>query len=50
MEDALKHLKKLLVDAKKNRLDDDPDEVDEKWGGFIEGIDAAIYRLEMKAV
>lgn len=40
-------LKKLLVDAKKNRLDNDPHEVDEAWRGFIQGIEMAIYRLEM---
>lgn len=44
---ALVELKRLLVAAKKNRLDEDPEEINEGWAGYIQGIKGAIYRLVM---
>ena len=44
---ALAELRKLLVDAKTNRLEDDPRGIDKGWSGYIQGIESAIYRLEM---
>ena len=41
---AIDELKKMLIDANTNRLNNDQDD---KWDGYIEGINAAIYRLEM---
>jgi len=42
-------LKDMLKDAKKNRKDDDFEEQDDRWRGYIEGIEGAIYRLEMNS-
>jgi hypothetical protein len=47
--DAIKELEKMLADAKKNRAVDDPDGENNKWAGYIQGIEGAIYRLEMQA-
>lgn len=47
-EEAISELKKMLLDAKKNRLAEDPAENNEKWAGYIQGIESAIYRLQMK--
>ena len=40
-------LQDMLKDAKENRKEDDYAEQDERWRGYIEGIEGAIYRLEM---
>lgn len=44
---AITELKAMLNDAKKNRVEVDPQKTDEKWDGFLEGIAGALYRLEM---
>lgn len=44
---ALAELRKLLADCIKNRDEADPELEDEKWKGFIQGVEMAIYRLEM---
>jgi hypothetical protein len=44
---AIKELKNMLVDANKNRANEDPRKNDKTWQGYIEGVKGAIYRLEM---
>ena len=39
----------LLIDAEKNRMIDDPAAEDPRWKGYIQGIKAAIHRLEMNS-
>lgn len=47
---ALKELRNLLTDCIKNREEADPELKDEKWKGYIQGVEMAIYRLEMNNV
>jgi len=47
---AQAELKKLLADCIKKRHEVDPELQDEKWEGFIQGVEMAIYRLEMHSV
>lgn len=47
-ENAIKELEKMLDDARRNRTADDPEEKNDKWDGFVQGIEGAIYRLEMQ--
>lgn len=47
MTDSIGELMKMLADAKANRLKIDPQQTDERFGGFIQGIEGAIYRLQM---
>ena len=49
--DAIEELKNLYADAKQNQYEalKEKDYDHSGWYRFLEGIDAAIYRLEMKA-
>ena len=47
---ALKELRNLLTDCIQNREEADPELKDEKWKGYIQGVEMAIYRLEMNNV
>lgn len=44
---SIVELRKLLKDCVKNRDEEDPELQDEGWKGFIQGVENAIYRLEM---
>lgn len=43
-------LSELLADAIENCLDVDREKTNEKWDGYIQGIEASIYRLEINSV
>jgi hypothetical protein len=48
--ESIEELEKMLKDAKTNRSKEDPCQVNQKWEGFIEGVEGAILRLVRKEV
>lgn len=46
-EGAILELKRMLIDAKNNRLNEDDNGLTYAWDGYIKGVQGAIYRLEM---
>jgi len=44
---SIRELNQLKKDALANREKEDPEEIDRRWTGYLEGIRASTHRLEM---